>query len=235
MSMNASYKDKCFSILGDSISTLEGCNPPDYAVFYNRDTMYRAGILSPADTWWGKVIDALGGRLLVNDSFSGSTVVWHPSYEIESYGCSDARTGGLAKDGQAPDVIMVYLGTNDWGCGIRVLPERGETSLAVFANAYGEMLKKLKINYPDAEIWCLTLMQSTWSAEPRFVFPVRCGGWHIDEYNDAIRACAKKANCTLIDTAKTVPYDTIDGLHPNAHGMQTIADAVLRGWERSAE
>lgn len=218
------------SVLGDSISTFAGCNPPDYAVFYTCEKQSEAGLLSPKDTWWGRVIDALGGELLVNDSFSGSTVVWHPSYEIESYGCSDARTGNLAKDGRGPDVILVYLGTNDWGCGIRVMPERGETSLGVFANAYSAMLAKLRDKYPDAEIWCLTLMESTFSARPDFVFPYRAGGWHINEYNEAIRTCAQKASCRLIDLYRHKPYDTIDGFHPNASGMQTIADAVLTEW-----
>lgn len=225
--MKTGYKDKYFSVLGDSISTLEGWNPPAHAVFYDWANKCRAGIFSPADTWWGKVIDALGGRLLVNDSFSGSTVIRHPSCEIESYGCSDARTGALGTGGQAPDAVMVWLGTNDWGCGIKVFPERGETGLNVFANAYGAMLAKLKANYPNAEISCLTLMQSTWSAQPGFVFPVRCGGWHIREYNDAIRACAEKAGCKWIDLSDAGPYDTIDGFHPNAKGMETIARAVL--------
>lgn len=228
--MKTRYKDKYFSILGDSISTLAGFNPPDYAVFYDREKMCIADVLSPHDTWWGMVIDELDGRLLVNDSFSGSMVVKHRACEIESYGCSDARTGALAKNGQAPDVIMVYLGTNDWGCGVQVVPERGETGLHIFSVAYDAMLAKLGANYPDAEIWCMTLMESMWSEEPRFVFPYRTGGRHIKEYNEAIRDCCARAGCRLIDLWASEPYDTIDGFHPTVGGMKTIAGAVLHGW-----
>jgi len=91
------YQGKYFSVLGDSISTLAGWNPPDHAVFYNWEHKRPSGVLGPEDTWWGKVIDALGGQLLMNESWSGSLVCKHPRCEIESYGCSDVRTGNLGK------------------------------------------------------------------------------------------------------------------------------------------
>lgn len=224
--MTRNYQNKYFSILGDSISTLAGYNPPECAVFYDWEHKLLAGIYAPEDTWWGKVIDALGGRLLVNNAYSGSTVCKHPDCEIESYGCSDARTGGLGIGELAPDVVMILLGLNDFGCG---MPVDGENGLSVFSVAYETMLAKIQKNYPQAEVWCLTLPRSHWSRNPYFEIPAYRSGGHISDYCRAIRVCAEKAGCKVVDIYRpSEPYDTIDGYHPTANGMQTIADAVLR-------
>ena len=71
--MDKGYKGKRFSVLGDSISTFDGYSEPDYAVFYDITHKLESGVLGPADTWWGRVIEHFGGELLVNNSFSG---VW---------------------------------------------------------------------------------------------------------------------------------------------------------------
>lgn len=223
------YRGKYFSILGDSISTLAGCNPPECGVFYDRENKYLAGIYAPQDTWWGQVIEALGGHLLVNNAWSGSTVCRLPMYEIDSYGCSDGRTGGLHIGTVSPDVVMVLLGLNDFGCG---LPVVGDGGAQVFSTAYEMLLGKLRRNYPASEIWCLTLPVSCWSKQPGFVPPPMRGGWHVAEYCQAIRDCAGKLGCRVVDIYDpAAPYDTIDGYHPTAEGMQTIARAVLRALE----
>jgi len=215
------YQGQYFSVLGDSISTLEGYSQPDFAAFYNTEKKLLSGVLTPADTWWGKVIDGLGGRLLVNNSFSGSTVCRLPAYEIESYGCSDERTGSLHTGDQNPDVILVYLGTNDWGQGLAPVPSVGRAGgLCVFSEAYGCMLEKLKKNYPRAEIWCFTLAVSKF---PEGTFPYRYRGHHMEEYCNVIRSAAQTYGCRLIDLyTLAAPYETIDGFHPNARGMQTL-------------
>lgn len=55
------YKGKYFSILGDSISTLQGYSEPEYAVFYDTTRKLESGVLTSLDTWWGQVIEQLGG------------------------------------------------------------------------------------------------------------------------------------------------------------------------------
>lgn len=235
MNVKSKYVGKFFSVLGDSISTLSGSNPPEYAVFYDWERGNLSGVFTPADTWWGQVIGALGGRLLVNNSYSGSMVCKHPLCEIESYGCSDARTGFLGVGDRSPDVVMILLGLNDWGNGMRIASVDGETGLDLFSVAYKTMLAKIKRNYPYAEIWCLTLPRSQWSRSKEYAAPLYHAGIHIDEYCEAIRACGKAAGCTVVDIAcPDDPYDTIDGYHPTAVGMQTIATAVLRGIEAVA-
>lgn len=226
------YQNKLFSILGDSISTFEGCSVPESAVYYDTAHKFASGVLTSLDTWWGQVIEHLGGELLVNNSFSGSTVCWHPLYEVQSFSCSDERTSSLHRDGTLPDVIMVYMGTNDWGCGFRVFRDERFDCVAdtpaLFFAAYRQMLWKLRQNYPNAEIWCFTLPVSQCSAKTNFKFPYCYGGRHISEYCEAIRACADEFGCRLIDLYNNcAPYDTLDGFHPIASGMKTIAGAVI--------
>ena len=221
------YQNKYFSVFGDSISTLEGYSQPKEAVFYDMAHKMSARIISPSDTWWGRVIETLGGELLINNSISGSTVCWHPAYQVPSYGCSDERTSALGKNGVQPDVIMVYLGTNDWGAGLPIY-NTDKDNLSYFFNAYDKMLEKLKGNYPCAEIWCLTLPISSCLAMENFTFSHSFGGRHICEYSEAIRQCAMRHGCRLIDLEKNEePVDTMDGCHPNANGMMTMANAIM--------
>ena len=82
MEANKDYKNKYFSILGDSISTFEGISEPKDAAYYNTSRKMSSGIITLSDTWWGQVVEGLKGKLLVNNSWSGSTVCWHPLYQV---------------------------------------------------------------------------------------------------------------------------------------------------------
>lgn len=231
------YKHKYFSILGDSISTFEGLSEPKNAVYYDRDKKLESGVYAYLGTWFGQVIDHFEGELLVNNSFSGSKVCKDPFYDYPSYACSDERTSALGKDGIDPDVIMVYMGTNDWGAGVRVTPngnvKTDEQDITIFSIAYQKMLEKLKAKYPNAEIWCMTLPIATCLSRENYTFSYCYGGRHIEEYCEAIRASAKRFGCKLIDLyAWKEPYDTMEGAHPNASGMRTIANAVIAAVEQ---
>ena len=228
------YKNKLFSVLGDSISTLEGYSRPADAAFYEGYLRLESDVIRPEDTWWGRVIDRLGGRLLVNNSISGSMVSKHRSCTAPTYGCSDARTSDLSENRHAPDVIMVFLGTNDWGCGVKPIPDAAQDGtegedISVFSVAYRLMLEKLMLNYPGAEIWCLTLPVGECRSNGNFSFPYCYGGRHIEEYCRVIRQCAEDLACRVIDLYNSpLRHDTLDGFHPNADGMRVLADEVLR-------
>jgi len=235
------YAGKRFSILGDSISTLKGYNPPGYALFYTGATCKVTGVRTPADTWWGMVVERLGGELLVNDSWSGCRVTRLPDLlgDFPS-GCSDGRTSKLHKDGVMPDVIIVYLGTNDWGYGACLrapadCPKILENDY--FDVAYRLMIGKLRGNYPDALICCCTLCETYLPADYNFVFPSSLGGTHIQDYNDVIREICADPSLSpagavplkLIDLfSYYTPYATVDGFHPTARGMETLADLVVK-------
>lgn len=216
--METDYSDQYFSILGDSISTFEGYSEPKEAVYYDMGMKLSSGVYRYADTWWGRVLDVLGAKLLVNNSIAGSTVTRHPLYQVPSYGCSDERTAALHRADGQPDAIFVFLGTNDRGQNIPI--GDGKEDESFFLSAYRSMLKKLKENYPKAEIWCLTLSPLGEQDERK--------GTSTREYCDVIRACATEYGCRTVDLDRDIPpYDTVDGLHLDYNGMAAIADAVL--------
>lgn len=232
ISIKNSYRNKRFSVYGDSISTLFGYSRPAEAVYYDFEKSFSTKIYEKEHTWWGKVISELGGTLLVNNSFSGCTVCRHPLCEIPSYGCSDRRIAMLHTSWADPDVIMVFMGINDWGWRMQVF-EDGQKNVnaqpeGVFSPAYRSMLEKLKKNYPDAEIWCLTLPQSTPAQGIANDSPA---GYALAQYNQAICQSAREAGCRVINMHTTIVLEsnhTVDGVHPNALGMQALADAILK-------
>lgn len=222
------YFGKKFSVLGDSISTLEGFHPRGNPVFYQENRREKTGVWEMRDTWWGKVIAYFGGELLVNDSWSGCRVTrGETAKEQFPSGCSEKRTGNLHQDGVYPDVILVYLGLGDWGAGVPVESEvAGDTG---FALAYSLMLRRLKQNYPQAEIWCCTLGETSIEARPEFRFPESFGGVSIREYNYHITNAALAAEVCLADIhSQEILFDTIDGTHPTAKGMDTLAMLMIR-------
>lgn len=216
------YRGKYFSVLGDSISTLGGYSEPGDAVYYDSVRKLKAKVFAPEDTWWGKVIDHLGGTLLVNHSVSGSLATKHPECMIPSHGCSDERTSALGRGGIAPDVILILLGVNDWGWQVKLAPEVGEENdPSVFSVAYDSMLKKLRSNYPLAELWCFTLPVSADQA-------IRYRGASVEDYNNVIRSCAKAQGARVLELYRPdACYHTVDGFHPNATGMQQMAELAI--------
>lgn len=227
------YYGKQFSVLGDSISTLEGFNPRGHQLYYTGDAGARAGVTGSMDTWWGKVITFFGGELLVNDAWSGCRVSrGNQAQEQFPSGCSDGRTGRLHVGGVRPDVILVYMGVNDWATGIALAPE-GEMQLSsadtYFSMAYGLMLRKLRANYPDSEIWCLTLGRTFMQSDPNFCFPDAPGGVSIREVNRQIANAAMANGCRVVDIyGQGIWIDTVDGVHPTAIGMDSLAVSVIR-------
>ena len=221
------YYGKKFSIMGDSISALERCIYPDYKPFYESEICEQSGVHTPLDTWWGKVISFFGGKLLVDNAYSGSRVT-SPDGSFPA-GISQKRIDELETCGQTPDVVMVYLGYNDWANGVEVKSpmHRNKPISEYYDFAYYNMIIGIQKKYPEAEIWCFTLNPTMISNDISFAFPYAYGGIHIQEYNDIIRAAAQSANRKLVDLyALNTPCDTIDGSHPNAFGMQTLAQNV---------
>lgn len=228
------YFGKQFSVLGDSISTLDGYNPKGYKVFYGGDKYEKSGVKEMNNTWWDKVISFFGGELLVNNSWSGSRVTkLSEKDQLFPSGCSDERTSSLHINDVNPDVILVYLGTNDWAFGAKTgdidCSILGEDDNEIFALAYEAMLTKIKFNYPQSEIWCCTLCETYMSKHPDFSFPHEYAGIHIEDYNEIIRNVVSRNKCKLIDLySYKMPYDSIDGTHPNNSGMNTIATMITR-------
>lgn len=113
-----------YSVFGDSISTFRGCIPPENRWFYDSEDINGTGVCDPAQTWWGRVISHNGGCLVSNASFSGAMVdgLGFPA------GSSIMRAKQvIGEDGTLPNVVLVYMGINDYGWGSHEAQAAGES------------------------------------------------------------------------------------------------------------
>ena len=207
-------ESRCISVLGDSISTFAEVSPPG-GVYYAPSAGPVTGVRSAEDTWWMRTIRGLGGTLLRNDSWSGSTV--SPGGAMPAG--SPSRIRKLATGEHMPDVVLVMTGLNDVNRSI---------DPSVFARAYEEMLHRLRTAYPSAAIWCATLVTG-YLGETPFWQAFSYFRSRLDPYNEAIRRAALCTGCHVADLAAAdVQYASLDGLHPSGEGMAQLAAAWLR-------
>ena len=168
------FAGKKISILGDSISTYANVSSGIAAdttnstirnniVWYGYSpTQPTFGGTSVDSTWWQMTINALGAMRLVNNSNAGESV----------FGSMAGRCMQLHDDtgdnaGEKPDIILVYLGTNDNYRNMGSVASLNKTYIdskadnpnynpSYLAEAYAIMLCRIQRTYPDAEIYCLT-------------------------------------------------------------------------------
>lgn len=225
-------ENKKISILGDSISTFAGYIPEaDGANLSHRTRYPQDDLLTDVkDTWWMKVIDEFGAILAINDSWAGSTVSNHRAENEKDFGpdaamASLTRIRNLGANG-TPDVIFFFGGTNDAG----KMVEKGEfnkeyalnlsrTKWKSFADAYCEVILRLRYFYPNAEIVALT--------------PSISGGYYdngrLSEFADLVLEICEHYSIKCIDLrCSGLNFDMLpDTLHPNAEGMECIARLVV--------
>lgn len=226
LSLISPYKGKTLSILGDSISTYSGYIPSGNATYYPNGT-----VQAVTDTWWKKLIDALGMTLNVNNSWSGSRVT--TTNGSDSAGCG-TRAESL---GTAPDVIIVYMGINDFNNEVALGTYDGRSAVpsatTTFREAYGIMLNKILTAYPGAEVWAATLPQCERNGSE--VFPeINGNNVALDAFNAAIRELAAAFGVRVLDHATCgLTYQNMDvynpdELHPNKYGHSLIANSDIR-------
>ncbi|OUO85907.1 GDSL family lipase [Gordonibacter sp. An230] len=236
------------SILGDSVSTFEGCVPEGFRVYYEGERRHATGVELPSDTWWAQVISGMGGVPWSVGAYSGSLVegAGFPAGE------SVERVAALARDGVAPDVVLVFMGINDYGWGGAAAQAAGRgnavpscldlanvepqapgladaSAAKLFEAAYERMLMRILGAYPQAAVRCCTLCPGRVVGCDRSTFAYNLRGVPIDRYNDAIRAAAARAGCSVVDIAALgFDYEAVDGTHPTARGMRQLAMLMLR-------
>ena len=230
------YSGKNISVLGDSVSSLEGYNPEGYPAFFSADNCEQYNIYKPADTWWGEVIEKLDAKLLKNDSWSGSLVSAQITQaQVFPSSSSDERTSHLHKNDEKPDLILIYMGINDYILGTAVdgvLRQVERYNYRYFSFAYNKMLEKLKINYPNSEIFCITLNPTRVKDNESFSFPLEYLNNSLESFNNAIKKSASRNNCRVIDTFKyNETIETLDTAHPTREGMHTLAQLILKELE----
>lgn len=227
------------SILGDSISTFKGWIPEGNLVFYPEN----GTVKDVAQTWWKIVLDELGLTLCANGSSSGSASFGYSQEADPMYGCSDHRISQLAgADGEAPDIIIVYMGTNDVLMSAAIgdndgLQAVGEGLVGSLSDGYTMILDKIKRQYPQAQVYCCTLLpMGDWGTTEAQPFVPFVNGQNVtsEAYSERIRLIAGNRGLPVIDLEKCgITIDnmaemTADGVHPTAEGMRLIADTVKK-------
>lgn len=197
------YVGKKFAFIGDSISTYIGYIPDGYACFYPYPT---ADVNDYNQTWWMEVVNKLGAKLFVNNSYSGSCVATGNT----SASTNDARLSQLVLSKEKPDVIIIFMGSNDCASG--------SINDASFKNAYSTMLRKIEKLCPDSEVILCTLpVSNLYNTDKR------------DRFNTIITdlAKAKELKVVNLDQVDIRPY-LVDSAHPGKEGMEKVAEQVIK-------
>ena len=112
-------------ILGDSYSTFEGYIPEGYIHYYSRADREETDVNAVGQTWWKKLLDDTESNLILNCSYSGTTVC-NTGYDGEDYSDKSfvARLdklidGGFFKENNI-DTFFIFGGTNDTWSGAPV-------------------------------------------------------------------------------------------------------------------
>ena len=244
-----SFVGKTISILGDSISTYTGVSNDASvnatlkggAIYYNAGTqgVYRA------DTWWQQTIDALGMELLVNNSWSGSTVLHTRSGTAGAYVDRCVQLHNTA--GDEPDVIVVFLGTNDFSYYqstlgtanidyAKLITDNGDGTYTyatpkTTCEAYAVMLHKMINRYPDAEVYCMNLLpRRNPDHDGKDVVPAPT------QFNRELEKLISHFGCTVVDLENCgitpAPenfdiYITDQRVHPGPLGMDKMTQAMI--------
>lgn len=117
------YNGKSIAIIGDSYSTYGGWIPSGYPTWYaikDKDGCNKSSndVNSVKQTWWWKLCYECGFQLLMNSSYSGSTICYtgynKSNVKYSSFITRAQKDFGDNTDNPiCPDIIIVFGGTND--------------------------------------------------------------------------------------------------------------------------
>lgn len=195
------------SFFGDSITTYSGFIPENFATYYPTPG---CDVDSVDKTWWHISATKAGYKILTNNSYSGTLVS-----SGANLGNNYERISYLGKDGIDPDIVVIFMGTNDLTRSVNVNK---------FKSSYSAMIDKIKEEYDDVEIYIVNLPYNKYGTS---YISLR------EKYNVAFEELATEKGVTLIDitgefTVNNVHQMMFAGGHPSYKGMQAIADLVWK-------
>ena len=249
--ISEAFAGKKISILGDSISTYENytsgiaadttnSNVRNNIVWngYNPGNALFGGS-SVESTWWKRTVSSLGATTLVNNSNSGESTF----NAVYSGRCTELHDNTGENSGEKPDIIFIYLGTNDnlstKGDPSRLTAAKIESigeNLAYYpmdlTEAYAMLLYRVKKAYPDAEIYCLTNLERSdhpieWTHETSAI--IREVAALFDGVYVADICVESEVTRDNPDYEKYMPKDSGGkSLHPGVEGMKEISRVLLK-------
>jgi hypothetical protein len=202
-------------IFGDSYSTYEGHIPAGYAVYYSGHRGAEPDVSDASKTWWGRLLDASGAKLVQNNSWSGSTI-GYTGYNNSDCSHSSSfiyRFEKLLAEGffetNKIDRLFVFGGTNDsWSnapLGESDKEAIEENDLFCVLPAIKHFVARLADKLPDTKL-------------------VIIGNCDIkSEITEALALAAERAGATYVGLSG---IDKVNG-HPTELGMEQIKDQIL--------
>lgn len=159
------------TIFGDSYSTFFGYIPATHEPWYGPvgSGWEKEGndVVKVEQTWWHQVIEEMGWKLEVNNSWSGSTVGYF-GYQQENYQPRSFNTRA-AYLGE-PDIILCCAATNDSWTGEKPGEYKyanwTENDMWYFRPAMARLCSTMKQNYPMAKVYfILNTELKDWTTE----------------------------------------------------------------------
>ena len=259
------------SLIGDSISTYYGVsNSSTYNPLYLSTSEATFGTyygntshgdyaefssVKRADTWWQQTVDTLGMDLLVNNAWSGSfTLIDQGQSNTTEYPAAGYKTRcvNLHNGSTKPDIICVYLGTNDiayysdYTVGTKANVDTASERNALYTSvnnystpstviqAYYIMISRMLATYPNAEIYCIlpTICQTDMSSGRKgalldFNDGVR---YIVDHYANSgkdIFLVDLPEHSGLVDETVVRNYYYCNNVHPSCEGMDFITSCLV--------
>lgn len=206
-------------IFGDSYSTHKNIIPKDYLAYYSDEGREEGPAVTKMrmeDAWWYRFVSHIDGKLLRNDSWSGSTI-GYTGYNNADCSKSSSfiyRYKKLKKEGffekNKLDTVLVFGGTNDsWSeapLGKMKTSDWEEKDLFRVLPAICYFAYTLKTDLPDVEI----------------IFIINTD--IKEEIQNGIEEVAKHYGL------KSVRLESIskEAGHPTAKGMIEISEQLIR-------
>ncbi len=202
-------------ILGDSFSTFEGYIPEGYLTYYGENTEKNTDVRKVEYTWWHQLMKETNSNLVLNNSWSGSTICYsgYDSYDCSKDSSFIFRVRQLIENGffaeNKIDTVFLLGASNDSGAnsplGELKYDHFEEKDLYEALPAICYIIKLLKETLPEATIYFP--INDDIKPEIREVIPTACEHYGI----------------------KAIPLKNIIKLesHPTIEGMQQIKNQII--------
>lgn len=200
-------------ILGDSYSTFEGFIPEGYDTYYSAEGG-ETDVRDVKQTWWHQLLEETNSHLLLNSSFSGTTIC-NTGYDGADYtersfiGRLDKRINANYFAENTVDTFIIFGGTNDsWAnapIGELMYADWKKEDLFCVLPALGYLLHRVKTNIPEARV----IFVLNTELKP--------------EITENIKTACEKAGIEVVE------LENIDKMcgHPTIAGMKQIKEQII--------
>ena len=206
-------------IFGDSYSTFKGYIPDGYAVYYHEEDG-NTDVRNVKETWWHQVITEKNLNLVLNNSWSGSTIGYTGYGNADNsqsssfiFRLNQLKEKGFFQENEI-NTVFVFGGTNDnWAnapLGELKYDNFEKQDLYSVLPAIAYFLKTLKETLPNADIYCLINTE----LKP--------------EITSTLKTVSEKYNIIPVE------FENINKCcgHPTIQGMKDICDGVLKAMDK---